>query len=177
MHINMIRRTLDNHETKILDLYKEEKILKSTLKLVYHHIEKIRETLNNITEKTYERDVIIKLLTRRLVILNDLITAITNENVGDARTLTQEMLEIITEGCSIDLFLTESSILQPSLENYYYKEDNELAFFLLSPRSDYLTTDRIGLIAHETSHIHEIIERFYIVQIEFSASEVKRWIS
>lgn len=116
--------------------------------------------MNNITEKTYERDVIIKLLTRRLATLNDMIKAIANENICDARTLTQEMLDIITEGCSIDLFLAESSIPQPSLENYYYREDRELTFFLLSPSSKYLTTDRIGLIAHETSHIHEVIERY-----------------
>lgn len=160
MHMNMIRRTLENHETKILNLYKQEKIFKSTLKLIYHHIEKIRETLNNITEKTYEKDVIIELLTRRLAILNELVKAITNETMSDARTLTQEILDIIIEDCSIDLFLAESSIPQLSLENYYHREDNELTFFLLSPSSDYLTTDRIGLIAHEASHIHEIIERY-----------------
>jgi hypothetical protein len=156
----MIRKKLENHETKILDLYKQEKISKSTLKLIHHQIEKIRETLNNITEKAYGKDIILELLSRRLAILNDLIKAITNKNMHDIRALTQEMLDIITEGHSIDLFLAESSIPQPSLENYHYKEDNELTFFLLYPRSAYLTTDRVGLIAHETSHIHEIIEKY-----------------
>ncbi|MBU7046139.1 MAG: hypothetical protein HXS54_06840 [Theionarchaea archaeon] len=160
MQIDEVFKTIEHVETEAASLYMQKKILKSTLTLIRHKGKEIRDALIDITENLFEREIIFEEISLELEILNNLMRAINNSNAKDARALTQEILSIITKGCSLDLFLDESAVPLPSLVTYHYKEGNELTFFLLFPRSDYLTTDRIGLVAHETSHVHEIVQKY-----------------
>jgi len=160
MHIDAVFRTLGTIETEILTFYEQEKIFRSTLDMIHHQVKDIRRTLANITENSYEKEIVIGSISREIEILNNLVKAITSKNNSNPRILTQEILEIVTESYSIDLFLAESDIQLSSLVVYHYKEGNELTFFLLYPALGYLNTDRIGLIAHEASHVHKIIEKY-----------------
>jgi hypothetical protein len=159
MQIDEIFKTIEHVETEAASLYMQKKILKSTLTLIRHKSKEIRNALIDITENLFEREIIFEEISRELEILNNLMRVIINSNSEDARALTQEILSMITN-CSLDLFLGESAVTLPSLVTYHYREDNELTFFLLFPRSDYLTVDRIGLIAHETSHVHETVQKY-----------------
>lgn len=160
MHTDEIFKMLKNIETEIHKLYKNNKISKSTLNMIRVHIKNIRESLINVTESIYEKEIIFKSIAEELDILDILARAIKN-NASDtrARALTHEMLSLIAETYSIDLFLIESDPNRPPLENYCYKEEDELTFFLLFSSSDYLNQNRIGLIAHEVSHVNEIVEK------------------
>ena len=160
MHIDEIFMMIEHIENEAIGLYRQKKILKSTLTLIRRKSKEIRDALTDSIEDLFEREIVFEEISRELEILNNLVRAIVSSSAGDARALTQEILSIVTEGCSLDLFLDESVIPFPSLVTYHYREDNELTFFLLFPRLNYLNTDRIGLIAHETSHIHEIIQKY-----------------
>lgn len=161
---------LQQYEIEISSLYKQEKILKSTFSMIYPKIANIRDFLTDIVNSVdnssnrvgslYKRETIIRSVTEDLTTLDDLMKAIRNTNKTDVKRLIQELLDIVAENCSFDLFLGESTNPHSSLWNYIHREDNELTFFLLLPHSEYLNTDRAGLIAHEAAHVHEVVKRY-----------------
>lgn len=160
MSIDKMFEMVEHMEVKAAELYQQKRILRSTLALIRHKCKEIRETLAEISDDSYERETILGEISKELEILSCLIKAITNGNTGDAATLAHELLSTVVERCSLDIFLTESPVYLSSLREIHYREENELTFFLLCPESDYLETDRIGLIAHETSHTHEAVHRY-----------------
>lgn len=160
MHIHEVFMRIEQIENEAVELYRQKRILRSTLILIRRKGKDIRDAITDNLEELFEKEIVFEEISRELEVLNNLMRAIKSRSAGDARTLTEEILSIVTEGCSLDLFLDESAIPFPSLVAYHYREDDEVTFFLLLPRSDYLTTDRIGLIAHETSHTHETVQKY-----------------
>jgi hypothetical protein len=115
--------------------------------------------LEELTEETFEREIVIKEIDRELSVLNNLMGAMALNILGDAKTLAHELLNIVTGGCFIDLYLAESSYL-PFPNTVYYREGDELTFFLFFPSVEYMTHERIGLIAHETFHVQETVHKY-----------------
>jgi hypothetical protein len=161
MEINEIFKTLKIQETKIIKLYQQEKILRVTLNVIRRKIELITRNIGAFHEKSDGNEINIGSISSQLIILDDMIRAITEDKYeSNAKILAQELLEKIEEDCSIEVFLTESTTSISTLWNLFSKEGNQLTFFLFFPSSDYVNADRIGLIAHETAHAHEIVEKY-----------------
>jgi hypothetical protein len=162
MSIDKVLDTLSHIEIRALGLFKQGRILKSTLTLIRCQVKEIRDSLTDTRGDPIERQSIIDSIGWNIFILNKLVdVAATDTHKNEIRILAQEMLEIILRGCAIDLFLIESGSSEPSpLWNYNNRGENEVTFLLLFPSMDYLNKDRIGLIAHETAHVHDIVKRF-----------------
>lgn len=160
MYIDEIMAVIENMENKTIEFYRGKRILKSTLNLVCHRIKRIREILREPGDDTFEREIVLQEISEELVVLNDLVRAMTVNIPGDAKALAHELLSTVTaEKCHIDLYLAELGRLS-SPRIYYYREGNELTFFLFFPSVKYTTHDRIGLIAHETSHVQETVHKY-----------------
>ncbi|MGD2247040.1 MAG: hypothetical protein PVF58_01440 [Candidatus Methanofastidiosia archaeon] len=160
MHIDKIYKELENIETNASNLFKQGKILKSTLNMIHKKIEEIREVLKEIQEIEYGKESIIESTSENIVILKKLIESAKLRDSNYVGLFTRELLEIISENCSIDLFLITLDDCWPPLWSYYKKEDTELTFILIFPGLKYLKGERIGLIAHEVSHTSETVKRF-----------------
>jgi DNA repair exonuclease SbcCD ATPase subunit len=94
MHIDEIMAMIENMKNKAIEFYKGRRILKSTLTLVCRKIKKIRENLEELTDDTFERKIVIEEIDRELNVLNNLIGAMSVNILGDAKTLAHELLNI-----------------------------------------------------------------------------------
>lgn len=161
MNIDKFFDELNSIEIEALRLHEKGRILRSTLDLIRFQTREIREELNYVKEDmNYEQDIV-ESFGGIVSIFKKLIDgAATDTKENEIRILTQEFLEIISEGCSIDLFLVESNDSDSPLCSFNNREKNELTFLLIFPTADYLNKDRIGLVAHETAHVHKNVKRF-----------------
>lgn len=161
MEIYEVFKTLKSQENKVIKLYQQEKILKVTLNMIRRKIEQMTRNIGFLDEKFDGNEINISSISNQLIILDDMIKAITESKYeSNAKILAQELLGKIEENCSIEVFLAESTISLSTLWNFCSKEGNQLAFFLFFPSSDYLNADRLGLIAHEMAHAHEIVGKY-----------------
>jgi hypothetical protein len=94
MHIDEIMAMIENMKNKAIEFYRGRRILKSTLTLVCRKIKKIRENLEELTDDTFERKIVIEEIDRELNVLNNLIGAMSVNILGDAKTLAHELLNI-----------------------------------------------------------------------------------
>lgn len=160
MNMDEILEMLEKIETEINEFYRRKKVLESTLNMFVEEIGFIKKYLEDSTDDLYGREMIIKSISKKLIILEDLFNAVKCSATDDSELLVREMLGILAEGYSIDFFSHVSSSPLISLENIFFRGRNELTFVLLLPTPHYLNSDRIGLIAHEISHVHRIVEKY-----------------